>query len=76
MYTRYQSLIDSQTDSVFLFGARQTGKSILLRSLFPETIYIDLLETDTQHRFRTQPSLLRDVLNGYPDNSLVIIDEI
>ena len=76
MYTRYQSLIDSQTDSVFLFGARQTGKSILLRSLFPKTIYIDLLETDTQRRFRAQPSLLRDVLNGYPDNSLVIIDEI
>lgn len=76
MYTRYQLLTDSQTDSVFLFGARQTGKSILLRSLFPEAIYIDLLETDTQHRFRMQPSLLRDVLNDYPNNSLVIIDEI
>ena len=76
MYTRNQLLTDAQTDSVFLFGARQTGKSILLRSLFPDATYIDLLETDVQHRFRMQPSLLRDILNNHPDDSLVIIDEI
>ena len=76
MYTRNQLLTDAQTDSVFLFGARQTGKSILMRSLFPDATYIDLLETDVQHRFRMQPSLLRDILNNHPDNSLVIIDEI
>ena len=34
------SLID---DSIFLFGARQTGKSTFLRTQFPDDIFIDLL---------------------------------
>ena len=32
-------------DSIFLFGARQTGKSTFLRQTFPDCIYIDLLDT-------------------------------
>ena len=32
-------------DSIFLFGARQTGKSTFLRQKFPDSIYIDLLDT-------------------------------
>ena len=41
MYIRKQQLSESNEESVFLFGARQTGKSHLLHTLFPNSIYID-----------------------------------
>jgi predicted AAA+ superfamily ATPase len=76
MYIRKQQLSESNAESIFLFGARQTGKSHLLHTLFPNSIYIDLLETDTKNRFQQQPSLLREVLEKEANNTLVIIDEI
>lgn len=76
MYNRVLSLSESETDSLFLFGARQTGKTSLLCERFPDSIYYDLLEFDTMMRFRQRPSLLRDLLVEVPDGSLVIIDEI
>jgi len=76
MFTRKQMLSDSRSESIFLFGARQTGKSVLLKTLFPDSIYIDLLETDTKNRFMQHPELLRELLADVPDESLVIIDEI
>ncbi len=36
MYTRYLTLEDAKDDTVFLWGARQTGKSTLLKTLFPD----------------------------------------
>ena len=45
-------------DSIFLFGARQTGKSTFLRQKFPDSIYIDLLDTTIKGRFSRRPSLL------------------
>lgn len=68
--------IDNSTDSVFLWGARQTGKSTLLTQRFPEARYYDLLESDLYERFRRQPSLLRSELSMVDSNTLVIIDEI
>ena len=76
MYNRVLSLSESETNSLFLFGARQTGKTSLLRERFPNCIYYDLLEFDTMMRFRQRPSLLRDLLIEVPNGSLVIIDEI
>ena len=63
-------------DSVFLFGARQTGKTTLLLERFPDVPYYDLLETDTFERFQRNPSLLRQELMLLPDESWVVIDEI
>ena len=37
--------------SIFLFCARQTGKSAILRQQFPKSIYIDLLDTEIRSRF-------------------------
>ena len=63
-------------DSIFLFGARQTGKTTLLLERFPEIPYYDLLETDTFERLQRNPSLLRQELMTLPDESWVVIDEI
>lgn len=76
MYNRVLSLSESETNSLFLFGARQTGKTSLLRERFPDCIYYDLLEFDIMMRFRQRPSLLRDLLMEVPNGSLVVIDEI
>lgn len=67
--------IDSD-ESVFLFGARQTGKTTMLKRRFPDAIYFDLLETDALNRFRQRPALLREMLDNAPEGQLVIIDEI
>lgn len=69
--------IDSQIeDSIFLFGARQTGKSTMLREKFPNNIYIDLLNTELKSRFQRRPALLYEMLSSKSDGTLVIIDEI
>lgn len=63
-------------DSIFLFGARQTGKSTFLRQKFPNSIYIDLLDTTLKGRFSRLPSLLYEMLFDKEVGTLVIIDEI
>ena len=63
-------------ESVFLFGARQTGKTTLLKKQFPNAIYFDLLQTDVLNRFRQRPALLRELLEQANEGTLVIIDEI
>ncbi len=59
--------------SLFLLGPRQTGKSTLLRHLFAEALYIDLLESEVFRQFSTAPETLRHAVN---DHQLVVIDEI
>ena len=76
MYSRCQLLPATKTNSIFLFGARQTGKSTLLKTLFPEAISFNLLNSDVKNRFEQRPALLYSLLVKEPDGSLVIIDEI
>jgi predicted AAA+ superfamily ATPase len=60
--------------SIFLLGPRQTGKSTLLRHLFPTARYFDLLEADTFRMLSTYPESLRQMLTAA--DTLVILDEI
>lgn len=76
MFRRYTTLEESSTDSIFLFGARQTGKTTLISELFPDAPKYDLLETSTYERLQRNPSLLRQELEMMPDDTLVVIDEI
>lgn len=76
MIERLLKVTDAQEESVFLFGARQTGKTTLLLTLFPQSLFYDLLENDTYERLRRNPSLLRQELAGVKEGEVVIIDEI
>jgi len=76
MIERLLKIIDIQEDSVFLFGARQTGKTTLLLQLFPNSRFYDLLETDVYERMKRNPSLLRQELSLAKEGDIVIIDEI
>jgi len=76
MIERFLQVTDAQEESVFLFGARQTGKTTLLLQLFPNSRFYDLLETDVYERLRRNPSLLRQELATATEGEIVIIDEI
>lgn len=77
MYKRLQNMLGSEGETCFLWGARQTGKSSLLKNLFPKSQYYDFLLSDEFERFNKRPSLLREEMNAvsisqYP----IIIDEV
>ena len=76
MYTRRQSFKGLDRESTFFWGARQTGKSTLLKNLFPGASYFDLLLSSEYERFLRNPSLLREILEGLEKSGPVIIDEI
>lgn len=76
MYQRISQINNDLEGSIFLFGARQTGKSTFLRNRFPGAVFIDLLNTSVKSRFSRRPTLLYDMLQDKPESTLVIIDEI
>ena len=76
MFTRKLTLESAENESVFLFGARQTGKSTLIKQKFPEARYYDLLKSDVFERLFRAPWLFREELDLCSPNELVIIDEI
>ncbi len=76
MYPRILTLAEIQDDSLFLWGARQTGKSTLLKALFPKARYYDLLNANLFRSLSRNPSLLREQLMLLPKGSIVIIDEV
>jgi len=76
MLNRILQINNELEESIFLFGARQTGKSTALRQQFPHSIYIDLLDTTLKSRFVRKPGLLYDMLIDKPEHTLVVIDEI
>lgn len=75
-YERIQKILDIQDDSVFLWGARQVGKSTLVKKLFPDAKIYDLLKSDEYSRLLRRPQLLREELMSYDETNVVVIDEI
>ncbi|MEY3901200.1 MAG: hypothetical protein RL189_506, partial [Pseudomonadota bacterium] len=75
MFQRLSKL--SKTNSFFLFGARGTGKSTLLRGLFsPEDcLWIDLLEPELEAQLILQPSRLRELWKK-DKKPWIVIDEV
>ncbi len=76
MLKRYLQLENELDSSIFLFGARQTGKSTILRTQLDKAVYIDLLDSELLMRFRSNPSLLYQMLQDKDANTIVVIDEI
>ena len=76
MYERIFDIKNRLDEGMFLFGARQVGKSTLLKNRFPKAIYIDLLNSDLRRRFKQNTGLFKEMLIKYPAETLVIVDEI
>lgn len=69
--------------SFFLFGARATGKTFLLRELFADKscLWINLLEARQEHLYATHPDRLSEAIAAARERSAgslewVVIDEV
>jgi len=76
MYIRKQIFEGIEKESAFLWGARQTGKSTLLKMLYPKSLYFDLLLSEEYNRFISNNGLLRQIIESSTQTDPVIIDEI
>lgn len=68
----------SKKNSFFLFGARGTGKSTLLKSLsfLKGSFYIDLLSAETESKYSIEPDLLFREASALKQKQWVVIDEV
>lgn len=78
MFNRLQKLINRGNESAFLWGARQTGKSTLLKTLFAHSPCYDFLLSDVFEKYSRRPSQLRAELaeTPPPKGTPVLIDEV
>lgn len=78
----YERLLDLKKDaskkSLFLFGPRLTGKTYLLKHVFPQSPFYNLLLADTFLKISQRPQIIREELEalGNNCNQPIIIDEI
>jgi uncharacterized protein len=76
MIERLLTLPEAGSETFFLWGPRQTGKSTLLRASYPDAYWVDLLKADEFRRYVTHPERLREELEQQPEVRFVVIDEI
>ena len=57
MYNRIFDIDSRLDEGMFLFGARQVGKSTLLKEKFKDAVYFDLLDSDLRKRLQRKPEL-------------------
>lgn len=78
MFKRLLTLPEPGTETFFLWGPRQTGKSTLLRGGYGGHRWLDLLKAEEFRRYVVRPELLRQELEAEAPEpgSQVVIDEI
>lgn len=76
MYFRNQLFNSSDGYSFFVWGARQTGKSTLLKQIFKDALVFDLLNTDLLRRFTKRPAEFREIVLASEDVKTIVIDEV
>lgn len=75
MLKRAIKLPPSGTETFFLWGPRQTGKSTLLKQVYPDALWVDLLRNEVYRRYLQNPETLRQELAA-ESATQVVIDEI
>ena len=78
MFTRGLLLPKPGTESFFLWGPRQTGKSTLLRQTYPDSRWVDLLKAEEFRRYVARPEFLRQEIEaeGTRPGCQIVIDKI
>lgn len=76
MFKRSIRLPVPGTETFFLWGPRQSGKTTLLRGAYPEAFWIDLLKAEEYRRYLQNPERLREELAEREDVRQVVIDEV
>jgi predicted AAA+ superfamily ATPase len=76
LFQRSLGLTDHvKAKSILLLGPRQVGKSTLIRTLFPEALTINLLQSQQLRALATAPETLKDRIASV-QAKIVVIDEI
>jgi uncharacterized protein len=74
-FQRVINLPERPHRTFFLWGPRKSGKTSLLRKLYPNAFWVDLLKSDDYFEYGRDPSVLRQqIVATKPE--LVVIDEI
>ena len=76
MIDRILNFDNEHDDSIFVWGARQVGKTTLIKEIYPDVVYYDLLRAKDFERLQRNPSLLSEDLATLNSNDTVVIDEI
>lgn len=76
MFDRSLQLPTAGSETFFLWGPRQTGKTTLLRRAYPDAYWVDLLKADEFRRYLSEPERLRGELAAAPGVRQVVIDEV
>ena len=65
-----------ENKNLFLFGTRGSGKTALLKRLFPSALYIDLLNESLYQSYLSNVEQFYETVHAFKDDGLVIVDEI
>ncbi len=76
MFSRIIPLPRKPKQSLFLWGPRQTGKTTLLKNIYPEAYRVDLLQNDVMMRYLRTPSVFREEVMALPKDKIVVVDEV
>jgi len=76
MFTRSLRLPRPGAETFFLWGPRQTGKTTLLKAVYPHALWIDLLKGEEYRRYLQNPELLRAEIAAKETVRQVVIDEV
>ena len=76
MIDRILNLNNEHNDSTFVWGARQVGKTTLIRNTYPNAVFYDLLQAKEFERLLRNPSLLGEDLAMLNNGDTVVIDEV
>ena len=66
----------TENETNFLFGVRGSGKTSLLKQLFPSALYIDLLDTSLYQKYLSNIGQFYETVSAFRNDGLVIVDEI
>jgi uncharacterized protein len=76
MFKRALRLSAAGSETFFLWGPRQTGKTTLLRETYPQAFWIDLLKSEEYRRYLQNPERIREEMSAANSVRQVVIDEI
>jgi uncharacterized protein len=76
MFKRALRLAAAGSETFFLWGPRQTGKTTLLRETYPQAFWIDLLKSEEYRRYLQNPERIREEMSAPNTVRQVVIDEI